>query len=246
MHGNAKKPIDALLLRLGQHDSLAAEEREILAAAFGPIEAVAKGRDIVTEGEQPAHSTVLIDGLASRYRTLSDGRRQIVALHIAGDFVDLHSFMLKRMDHSVGALSDCVVSRVPHKMLATITENQPHLTRLLWLLTLVDAAIGREWLVSMGRRSASERVAHLFCELHVRLLAVHRSSDDGFELPITQADLGDLLGLSPVHINRVLRQLRERRLVLWEGRRVRILDPEGLVALADFDDIYLHRAHRPR
>lgn len=246
MHGHAKKPIDALLLRLGQHDSLSIDERRALEAAFGPAERVPRGQDLISEGDEPPGSTLILDGMSFRYRTLSDGRRQIVSVHIPGDFVDLHSFMLKRMDHSVGALSDCLISRISHDSLRAITEEHPHLTRMLWLLTLIDNAIVREWLVGVGRRSAVERMAHLICELHLRLHAVERDGDDAFELPITQADLGDMLGLSVVHTNRVLRQLREQRLVLWSDHKVRILDRPGLEALADFDDVYLHRVHRPR
>lgn len=246
MHGTARKPVDALLLRLGQHDAISPDERRTLEAVFGPPEFVPKGEDLVTEGDEPPGSTLMLAGLSFRYRTLTDGRRQIVSLHIPGDFVDLHSFMLKRMDHSVGAISDCTISRVSHEALRAITEEHPHLTRLLWLMTLVDNAIVREWLVGVGRRSAVERMAHLVCELHLRLSAVTLDGDQSFELPITQAELGDMLGLSLVHTNRVLRQLRERRLVLWEGRRVRILDLPALQALADFDDVYLHRISRPR
>jgi len=246
MHGTARKPIDALLLRLGQHDKLSDSERQVLQAAFGPPESLTRGQDLISEGDEPEGSTLILEGMSFRYRTLEDGRRQIVSLHIPGDFVDLHSFMLKRMDHSVGALSDCTISRVSHDTLRAVTEDYPHLTRLLWLMTLVDNAIVREWLVGIGRRSATERMAHLICELQLRLRAVERNGENGFELPVTQADLGDMLGLSLVHTNRVLRYLREQRLVLWEGQRVRVLDRPGLERLAGFDDTYLHRVRRPR
>ncbi|MDB5506187.1 MAG: Crp/Fnr family transcriptional regulator [Devosia sp.] len=238
--------LDAFFLRLEQHDRIMPEERAALEAALLPSEILPEGSDLVNEGDRPGVSTLLLDGLAFRYRLLQNGARQIVALHIAGDFVDLHSFPLKEMDHSVGALTRVVIAKMPHAALIAITEQFPHLTRMLWLLTLIDAAITREWAVGLGRRSAIVRMAHLFCEIHVRLEAIGRDGNDTIDLPITQQDLGDMLGLSPVHTNRVLQELRSRALLSWQGSTVKLLDREALRKLAEFDDIYLHRVREPR
>ena len=140
-----------------------------------------------------------------------------MAIHVVGDFVDLHSFVLKTMDHSVGALTRCRVALVPHEFLQGVTERLPHLTRLLWLDTLVDAATHREWIVGMGRRSALEQLAHLICELYVRLEVLGQVDGATFDLPLTQTDLGDALGLSLVHINRTVRELREAGLLIVAG-----------------------------
>ena len=121
------------------------------------------------ETERPGRSTLVLSGITCRYRNLENGKRQITAIHVPGDFVDLHSFLIKQMDHSVGTLSPCIVAYAPHEGLERITERLPHLARLLWLLTLIDASIHRQWLVTMGAYPALNRTAHLLCELFTRL-----------------------------------------------------------------------------
>jgi CRP-like cAMP-binding protein len=232
--------------RLEQHDILADDERAALRGIIGSPEEIHPGTDIVHEGERPNRSTLLLEGIAYRYRVMRDGRRQILALNLPGDVIDLHSFPLKVMDHSIGARSVCVVARFPHDELLRVTEAYPHLTRLLWLLTLIDGAIMREWAVGLGRRSASERMAHLICEFHLRLDAVGLDGNRSFALPISQGDLGDMLGLSVVHTNRTLQELRVAKLVSWEHGVITILDPDGLSRLADFDPTYLHLRKEPR
>lgn len=245
-HTTESGRLAAFFLRLEQHDLLGPAERAALQAGFGPDITIAAGRDIVSEGDRPAHSTLMISGFSCRYRTLRNGRRQILALHLAGDFIDLHSFALKEMDHSVSALTKCSVAQIPHAVLQRITEDFPHLTRLLWLLTLVDAAILREWAVGLGQRSAVERLAHLFCELYLRFEAVRQAGDNRMHLPIRQADLGDALGITPVHTNRTLQTLRRLGLIEIEGTQLHLPDRVALARLAGFDDLYLHRVRRPR
>ncbi len=238
--------LDAFFRKLEQRDVLSGAERAALIAAARPEEDFAAGTDLVLEGDRPDHSILLLDGFATRYRLLGDGQRQITAVHVAGDFVDLHSFLLKDMDHSVGALTRCHVLTFPRVHLARITETEPHLTRLLWLMTLIDAAMHREWMVAMGRRSALEQLAHLVCELYVRLGIAGLVTNDQFIFPVTQSDLGDALGLSAVHVNRVLQQLRAGNLITWQGQLVHILDWPGLQRLAEFDPRYLHLNNEPR
>src|SRR5919199_345555 len=164
--------LQALVTKLERRDQLSAEERRVLEGTVARVREVKADEDIVREGDQPSESSVMLDGFSARYKILSNGRRQITALHVLGDFVDLHSFLLGKMDHGVVALTPCRVGVVPHEELRAITDRYPHLTRLLWLNTLIDGAIHREWLLAMGRRSALGHTAHLICELFLRLQAV--------------------------------------------------------------------------
>lgn len=227
-------------------DELGIEEQRAIAAAADQRVRFAAGDDLVVEGSRPVHSMLVADGFTCRYRLLSGGERQLTAIHLPGDFVDLHSFLLKQMDHSVGAMTECTIITFPHERLVRVTEHFPHLTRLLWLLTLLDGSIHREWLIGMGRLSAPQRTAHLFCELYTRLSALGLASDLQFSLPVTQAEVADAVGISAVHINRVLQEMRQRSLISWDGGLVRILDWDALVEAAEFDDLYLHLIQEPR
>ena len=238
--------MNPLITKLERRDHLSEEERAVINAAASSLKRFRAGEDIVCEGDRPRESTLVIDGFTGRYNALLDGKRQISAIHIKGDFVDLHSFLLHVMDHGVVALTDCTVCTFPHDALTVITENHPHLTRLLWFSTLIDAAIHRRWIVAMGRQSAAAQLAHLLCELHVRLELVGLVDDKSFELPLNQSELGDVLGLSLVHVNRVVQGLKRAKLVAWTGKTITILDPEELCALAEFNPVYLHLEHERR
>jgi CRP-like cAMP-binding protein len=200
----------------------------------------------VSVDDRPAASTILIEGWAARSKTLEDGARQITSIHIPGDFVDLHGFLLHKMDHSVVALTPCRIAAVPHENLCWITETHPHLTRLLWLNTLVDAAIHRNWMVAMGRLPAASRMAQLVCELYVRLEAVDLAKDYEFEFPLTQPVVADALGLSLVHVARTLREIRGEGLISWRTGTVKILDWDRLVEFSQFDPTYLSLMQEPR
>jgi CRP-like cAMP-binding protein len=238
--------LDNFFLKLERRDEVTPAERDALLSRAGPEIDYAAGADLVREGDRTDHSTLVVSGFTTRYRVLSDGQRQITAIHIPGDFVDLHSLLLKEMDHSVGALTACRVVTFPHRSLVEITEQFPHLTRLLWLLTLLDGSIHREWLVAMGRRSARQQLAHLMCEFCARLDVIGEVSDLTFRLPITQVELGDVLGLSTVHVNRVLQELRGEKLFIWHGQEIHILDWPRLQEVAEFDPRYLHLNREPR
>lgn len=239
--------IAAFLRKLERRDVISTEERVALLEAASGVETFPAGSDLVREGERPERSMLVAQGFTTRYRLLADGTRQITAIHLPGDFVDLHSFLLKTMDHAVGALSPCRIVTFPHANLKVITERHPHLTRMLWLMTLLDAAIHREWIVAMGRRSALEQMAHLLCEIFTRLSIVGLGDRDReLILPINQTELGDTLGLSTVHVNRTLQQLRAEHLITWQGQSVRVLDWNRLAGIAQFDDAYLHLDAEPR
>jgi CRP-like cAMP-binding protein len=239
-------PGDLLIRKLEERDRLSAEEKQILAGVLGPSKQVRADTDMVREGDRPTESILLLTGFAARYKVLQNGRRQITAVHIAGDFVDLHGFLLKKMDHGIVALTHCTVSTVPHEKLREITERHPHLARLLWLSTLIDSAIHREWLVAMGRRSAREHMAYMVCELFFRLRLVGLTEGGSFELPMTQAEIGDTLGISTVHVNRVVQELRAEGLIRWEGNTVEVLDPQRLEDVAEFTPTYLSLFVEPR
>jgi CRP-like cAMP-binding protein len=187
---------------------------------------------------------LLLEGWMARSKDLQSGERQVTELHVAGDFADLHAFTLKQLDHDVLTLSECTVAIVPHNRLQDITERYPHLGRAYWFATNVDAAIHREMALSLGQRSALSRMAHLFCELYVRLEVVGRANRDGFNLPLTQRELSECLGLTVVHANRTLQELRRRKLVEFEKGRLTVLDRRGLEGIADFDPAYLYLGKR--
>jgi CRP-like cAMP-binding protein len=236
-----------LIRKLERSDVLSDEEKDVLDRSFTRVRDFRADEDIVREGDRPTESCIILEGFAARYKVLPSGRRQISAIHISGDFVDLHSFLLKTMDHGVMTLAPTRCAFVPHTSLKKITEEYPHLARTLWLSTLIDSAIHRTWLTAMGRSSATAQMAHLICELHVRLGAVGQTNGNSFHLPITQEELGDALGLSTVHVNRVLTELRNGGIVQWQGGgAVTILDWDRLSDIAEFSPTYLCLRNEPR
>jgi CRP-like cAMP-binding protein len=243
---DAASAIAGLLLKLRVRDVVTEEEENVLRASVSEIQEHPAGRTLVRTGTTVSVSTLLVDGIVCRYKDLADGQRQIMELHIGGDFVDLHGFLLKQLDHNVGAMTPVRIALVPHDALRGITETHPHLGRMLWFSTLLDAAIHREKILSIGRRTAIARIAHIFCELHVRLRMVGLGSDTGFALPLTQADLADVTGLTSVHVNRMLKKLRDDNLLTFRGGQVTIDDWERLQRVAEFDPTYLHLERRPR
>jgi CRP-like cAMP-binding protein len=238
--------IERHLMKLRARDDISAEEERAIRGAVSHQREHPADRTVIRAGEELDHSTLLLEGLMCRYKDLRDGERQITELHVAGDFADLHSMTLKRLDHNVMTLTPCRVAVVPHERLKAITAEHPHLTRVYWFSTNMDAAIHREWAVSLGRRSAIARVANLFCELHVRLGLVGLAEELSYGLPLTQGDLAECLGLTSVHVNRTLKELRERELVEFRGGRVTIQDLGGLQRVAEFDPSYLYLEKRPR
>jgi CRP-like cAMP-binding protein len=238
--------IERFLLKLNAHDVVRADEAQVLIDALREQRTHAARKVIIRVGQEVDYSTLLLDGLMCRYKDLRDGGRQISALHIPGDFVDLHSFSLKRLDHNIMTMTACEVAIMQHETLKQITEHYPHLTRLLWFLTNVDAALHREWELSLGRRDALARTAHLLCELQARLQVVGLADESGFDLKLTQTELAECLGLTSVHINRTLRRLREDRLVEFRSGKVEIADRKGLERAAEFKPNYLYLNRRDR
>lgn len=238
--------IESYLLKLRRRDDVDSAEEAAIRAMMGEARQVAADQTVIRAGAELTESLLLVDGWLARARDLAGGQRQITELHVPGDFADLHSFTLKKLEHNVVSLAPCTIIAVPHENLRKICQEHPHLTRLFWFSTNLDAAIHREWMVSLGRRPALARTAHLFCEIFERLNVIGRTSGDSYAFPLTQAELSECLGLTPVHINRTLQELRARKLVVFENRQVTLLDPAGLREAAEFDPAYLYLEKRPR
>ena len=224
--------------RRGVH--LEVNERERIEAAISEIQTLSPRTNIVRAGDLLQHSTLLIEGFMSRYIDDRKGLRQLVAVHVPGDFVDLHAFPLKVLDHDVATMTAATVAIVPHAQLDAITREMPQLTRKLWFATLLDAAIHRAWLFRLGRLDAIGRVAHFLCETNARLVSAGLSDGRRFALGVNQTDLAEICGLTSVHVNRVMRHLREDRLCVFRSSLVEILDPERLTKRGQFAPDYLY------
>ena len=238
--------VDLLVRKLRVRDDVSPTEVMSLEALIGDIVHYPRRACIVPAHDRQTSSRLLLSGWVARERLVEDGRRQISQIHVPGDFVDLHSFLLKRLDHDVVALTPCRIAEVSHDRLKALTETEPHLTRLLWLTTLIDAATHREWLAGMGRMSAFAQLAHLVCEIYHRLTLVGLADDLHFDLPLTQEELGDVCGLTSVHVNRVLQELRASDLLTWASKRVVIHDWQRLQDAGQFDATYLNEWKEPR
>ncbi|MDP9412940.1 MAG: Crp/Fnr family transcriptional regulator [Pseudomonadota bacterium] len=238
--------IEAHLMKLRKRDDISPDEEQAIRGAVSEVREVRADQNIINAGVELSTSTLLLEGMMCRYKDLQDGQRQITELHVAGDFVDLHSFTLKRLDHNVMALTPCRIAVVPHERLQYITERFPHLTRVYWFSSNLDAAIHREWELSLGRRDAMSKVAHLFCELFVRLEIVGLTEGNSYAFPLTQTDIAECKALTPVHVNRTLQELRKRELIELAQRRMTILDRPGLEALAEFSPNYLYLEKKAR
>lgn len=229
-------------LRNRREVELTGSERLILERAVTDVREVEGRATLIKAGERVDVSTMLVEGFMSRYIDDRKGLRQLVAIHVAGDFVDLHAFPMKILDHSVGTLTQAKIGIVPHSALRIIIDDYPGLARKLWFSTLLDAAMHRAWLFRVGRLDAVGRVAHFLCEMNARLEAVGLSDGVRFTLGVIQADLAEACGLTSVHTNRVMRQLREMNLCLFRASIVEILDRSGLERRGNFDPHYLYLA----
>lgn len=236
----------SFIAALSARDTLEDRERDLIESLPSRAGRYRRGEELVAEGSRPTESCLITSGMAARTIYLMEGQRQITAIHVPGDFVDLHSLYLKTMDHSVAALGACTAVFVPHPDIVRITAESPHLARLFSLTLALDAAIQRAWITSLGRRGAAAHLAHLLCELFYRFRVVGLTAGSSFDLAVTQSELADVMGLSTVHTNRAVKQLRATGLVGWVGSRVTIHDLGSLAAMSDFDPLYLNlrKEHR--
>lgn len=203
-------------------------------------------RDLIREGERPQYVHLMVDGWACRYKTLPDGRRQVVAFFVPGDFCDLNVYVLKEMDHSIAAVTRLSVADISRDEMDSLTVNYPRITQALWWESLVTTAIQREWTLNIGQRTAYERIAHLLVELFIRLRSVKLTQGDSCDFPVTQTDIADATGLTAVHVNRTLQELRRDGLIVLERKRLTIPDLQRLKDAAMFNANYLHLDHEGR
>ena len=198
------------------------------------------GRTIVADGQRPTDCCLVVEGFCVRSKTTINGQRQILSIHIPGEIPDLQSLHLHRMDHDLMSLVPSTLGFVSHAALRTLTREKPNVAEALWRDTLIDSAIFREWIVNVGQRPATSRLAHTALELRRRLAVAGKAAGDTFEMPLTQEQIGEALGITPVHANRVIKQLREEGIVDISRGRVAVLNEAKLAELAQFDDRYLH------
>jgi CRP-like cAMP-binding protein len=233
-----------LIRKLESITTLTEAERVALLRLPMQVRSLRADQDIVREGDHPSQCCLVLEGFAASYSFRGNGKRQIFAFHITGDIPDLQSLHIEVMDHNLGSVSPCKVAFIQHEHMRELCRNQPRLADIFWRETLIDGAIFRTWMQCLGRRSATEHMAHLFCEFLLRLRAVGQVENNSFPFPISQVELGDALGLSTVHVNRTVKELRGKGLIAWEKHTVTVLDWNGLVALAEFDPTYLHFKRR--
>ena len=219
---------------------LSPQERAILEGTVSDTRVVQARHTVVEPGEVVTTSTLLVKGFMSRYIDGPTGLRQLVAVHVAGEFVDLHAFPMRELDHSIATLTDAKVAVVPHASLQKALDGREELARKLWFSTLLDAALHRAWLFRVGRLDGVGRVAHFFCEMHARLDAAGETQGLQFQLPMTQEEVGEVCGLTSVHVSRVLRQLREAGLLSFRGGLAEIGSQERLAGRGHFNPQYLY------
>ncbi|WP_267427966.1 helix-turn-helix domain-containing protein [Methylobacterium sp. GC_Met_2] len=233
-----------LIRKLEGYAPLSDADRATLARISAETRYVAPGTDLVREGDKPDSMFLVMEGLACRHKLRANGARQIMAYLVPGDACDLDVALLRAMDHTISTLSACRVVSFRAETVTDLLARHPQIAQALRMAQLVDAATLREWLMNIGRRSAVERLAHLFCELLVRLEAVGCATQDTYSLPVTQVDLADTTGLTAVHVNRTLQDLRRQGLIELRSSRMTVLDLPRLRAIAEFRPNYLHLGDR--
>ncbi|HEY9058076.1 MAG TPA: Crp/Fnr family transcriptional regulator, partial [Aurantimonas sp.] len=230
----------ALIRRLDLVAKLDNDDREALSRLPIAIREVGAGTDIVSEGQRVTQCCILIDGFTHRYRHTFEGKRQIIAFHVPGDIPDLHSLHINVMDHSFAATTRSKIGFVSHEAVWSLCLARPNVAAALWLETLIDGAIFREWIVGLGRLSGKSRTAHLLCELAMRLRSVGLAPDHVYCLPLTQHELADALGLTVVTVNRVLQEFKLEGLLDRDRSRMAIKNWPALARIGEFDPDYLH------
>ncbi|TPN37857.1 Crp/Fnr family transcriptional regulator [Mesorhizobium sp. B2-3-3] len=237
----------ALIRKLEHFKKLSDEDKELLAKSVARTVEFGAGSDVIRKGDKPDYVHLLVDGWAGRYKLLPDGGRNIMAYLVPGDLCDVNVALLEEMDHSIGALSACKVALIPLAAIRNVMDENRTLARALWWGTLVDEAVLREWLVTVGSRPAQQRVGHLICEMLIRTEAVGLARGNSFDLPLTQQELADTMGMSLVHMNRTLQALRSKELITTNGHMVTVENLRALIKFSAFDPLYLHQqAHKFR
>jgi CRP-like cAMP-binding protein len=235
-------PLDRLVRKLESITGLTEHEKQAVLDLPITIKVLGADQDVVREGDRPSQSCLVLEGFLFLYKVVPDGGRQIMSFHVPGDIPDLQSLHLQVMDHGMATAIQSTVGFIPHDALHAICHAHPALADKFWRDTLIDAAVFREWIVNIGSREASSRIAHILCEVFLKLQAVGLTDGSSFEFPITQSEIGDATGLSTVHVNRSIQKLRSEKLITLEKGGCTILDWDGLKRAAGFDPTYLHFA----
>ena len=231
---------NAMLRRLERRTPLDGGDRSALMSLPHSVRRFGPGSHIVRDGDRADCCSLLLSGFAYRYKITGEGARQIISIHVPGEFVDLQHAFLAVADTSVQTLTEAEVALIPRGAVEELALGSPAAARALWIDSLIESSIFREWVVNVGRRDSRARIAHLLCELSLRLEAAGLSRDHVYELPMTQEQLADAVGLTSVHVNRVLRQLGEAGLIDREKRTIRIVDWKRMTEAGDFNERYLH------
>lgn len=231
---------NAFSKRLSGYAPLSDADVDLLSDACRNVRNVPAGHHLIMEGDNPDPVFVMLEGWACGYKILPDGGRQILAFMLPGDFCDIHIAVLKAFDHSIVTITPSRVATLPRAQMEALVEAGPTISRAFWWSQLVDQSVLRAWIVSMGRRTAKERVAHLMCELYIRMRNIGLATDAQCKMPLTQLVIADAVGLTPVHVNRVLKSLRLSKVMDLSSGSLTIIDPVRLAEIAGFDSSYLH------
>ncbi|MFC0204028.1 Crp/Fnr family transcriptional regulator [Novosphingobium soli] len=235
----------ALSLNLSAFGKLTAADRDLLKTTLTKrVRTVPARRDIVREGDRPHFVNVVLEGWAQRSKQLADGRRQILSFLLPGELCDPNIFILKRLDHTLSTVTTVRLGEVPKQELRELVQARPAIAEALWWTELVAGAIQREWTTSIGQRTAYERIAHLFCELFVRSRTAGLTDANTCEFPLTQSDIADATGMTQVHVNRTIQEMRRDGLIDLRSRQMTVHDLDRLMAVALFNTNYLHLDHR--
>ena len=236
---NPPTALEKYLVRLRLRSSFSAQEEDAILALKGSEVKTDAHRDIVRPGQTIEFACLVVDGLAGRFDQLANGHRQITALHVPGDMCDLHSVPVPHTGWGIQALAKTTTLRVPHASIKELTIQFPAIAFAFWRDTIVDASILSKWISALGRRGAKSRLAHLICEMGIRMEQAGLGTRTHFRLPATQVQLADVLGLTAVHLNRTLQALRSDGALLTEGFEVKVMDLNRLSGIAEFDPQYL-------
>jgi len=239
-HESVARILDRTYRKFETRASLDEDDRRAFYSLPFEVRYVDPNRYIAREGDRAPRATLIVDGLAFRHKVTVEGARQILSVHIPGDFVDLEGSLLTVADHNVQALTRCETAIVARDEIIRLVETRPRLGRAMWIDTLIDGSIYREWIVNVGRRDSKSGMCHLLCEFARRLEAAGLADAAGYELPMTQEQLADALGITPVHVNRILRELDRQGLIVRDKRFVRVPNWEALRRVGGFSELYLH------
>jgi CRP-like cAMP-binding protein len=231
--------LEKFVTRLRLRTPLSDADEAAILSLKGQEVRVAAHRDVIRPGDRSQHATLVLRGLIGRFDQLANGSRQITALHIPGDMCDLHSVAVPHAGWGIQALSTALILSIPHAALMRLYHDRPNVALAFWRDTTVDASILAKWISALGRREAVSRLAHLICEMGMRMEQVGLGTRGNFRLAATQSQLADVLGITTVHLNRSLQALRQKGLMTMEDSQVTVIDEGALWAIADFDPTYL-------